>query len=602
MNKSDILQNYQQRQTKYEADAQALQTRINQISLLRLMEFLLGALLVYWVAQQGLYLIANICALVAIVLFFYLVRIHAHLKTKKQHAAQLAMINHNESEALQGRGEMFGEGEEYKIPSHPYANDLDIFGKKSIFQFLNRTASRLGKNQLAAWLSQSSLDSATIRIHQDAIKNLKDRLDYRQNFQAYSALHQEKPEELKALLDWLQSPVTMPNQKIYRVILILFPLITLGIVITALLGIIQARFIFIPVLINLSIVSLHLQKLLQHSKQVSERAKFLQKHSQLFECIEGETFEDGHLKNLQSKLVSEGKSASKSLGKLATIIGNMEQGGSLVGLIFNGLWLWSLQYLYRLEQWQEEQKEDISIWFDALAHFDALQSLANLYYNHPNYTFPQVLDQDQEFLLEGTQLGHPLLLDENRVNNPANLAHLGQLILITGANMAGKSTYLRTVGVNLILGMTGAPVCAEQMCFKPIEIYTSMRTQDSLQANESFFYAELKRLQTMVEQLKEGKSLFIILDEILKGTNSADQHSGSKALIEQLIRRKGVGLIATHDLSLGTLSEKYPENLRNQCFEIDIIQDELQFDYQLREGLSQNLNATFLMKKMGITE
>ncbi len=603
MNKSEIIAQYQQRQADFEEKAQKLQIRINQISWLRLMAFLMAALLVYVIAQQGAYLWANLTAVLALVLFFYLVKVHANLKTQRNHMVQLAHINRYEAEALQGQSHsLFEDGEEYRNPTHPYANDLDIFGKKSIFQFLNRTACRLGKDKLAEWLTQPLSSTELIKKQHGALKDLKERLDYRQSFQAEGALHQEKSEELKALLDWLKSPVTMPRQRIYPVMLILFPTITLGIVLIALLGLIQARMIFIPVLIQLSIVSMHLPKLMRHSKEVSERAKFLHKHSKLFARIEAQKFEDIHLQELQKQLISVDKSASKSLGRLANIIGNMEQGSSLMGLIFNGLGMWSLQYLYRLEQWQEAQKEDIGLWFEALAHFDALHSLSNLHYNYPSYTFPEIIPEEQAFSLEGLGLGHPLLLEEDRVNNPVSLAHLGQLILITGANMAGKSTYLRTVGVNLVLGMAGAPVCAQQLRFKPIEIYTSMRTQDSLQANESFFYAELKRLQTMVELLKAGKSLFIILDEILKGTNSADQHAGSKALIEQLIRRKGVGLIATHDLSLGELAGKYPKYLRNQCFEIDIIQEELQFDYQLRQGLSQNLNATFLMKKMGITE
>ncbi len=602
MNTSEIVAQYQQRKTQFEQAAQKIQQQVNQISWLRIVVFLGGVLVIYLFAQSGEYVFANLSAVVAFALFLYLVKVHAQRSTAQKHLTQLALINDQEADALQGNISHFEEGTEYRLPEHPYASDLDIFGKQSIFQWLNRTASRLGQDQLAQWLNTPEMDIKTIERHQEAIKDLKDRLEYRQHFQAYKALHHEKAEELQALLDWLQAPVSLPKQKIYSVILVLFPLITLLVGLAGVFALIEMRWIFVPMLVQLSIVSFHLQKLLSHSKEVSERAKFLQKYSQLFEIAEKQDFRQSHLKALQKQLTNGEITASQSLGKLARIIGNMEQGSSLMGLIFNGLFMWSLQYLYRLELWQDTQKEDLKHWFAALAQLDALQSLANLHYNYPDYTFPTLIDASEPFRLEAKQLGHPLLPANTRIGNPVSLTQEGQLLLITGANMAGKSTYLRTVGVNLLLGMMGAPVCAELMQFKPIEIYTSMRTQDSLQASESFFYAELKRLQMMVELLKAGKSLFIILDEILKGTNSADQHAGAKALIEQLTQRKAVGLVATHDLALGVLSEKYPEHIRNQCFEIEIINDELQFDYQLREGLSQNLNATFLMKKMGITD
>ncbi len=601
MNTSEIMAQYQQRKEQFEQNAQKLQQQVNQISWLRIFVFLGGALAIYLFAQASQYILTNLSAVIAFALFLFLVRLHVQYNQQKKHLLQLALVNAQEADALEGKISHLEEGTEYRQPEHPYAGDLDIFGKKSIFQWLNRTASHLGQDRLAQWLNTPEMDNHVIQQHQEAIKDLKDRLEYRQHFQAYKILHHEKAEELQALLDWLQAPVSLPKQKVYSVILVLFPLITLLVGLAGVFALVEIRWIFVPMLIQLSIVSFHLKKLLAHSKEVSERAKFLQKYSQLFEIAEKQDFQQNHLKTLQKQFAQGESTASQSLGRLARIIGNMEQGGSLMGLIFNGLFMWSLQYLYRLELWQDTQKEDLKHWFAALAQLDALQSLANLHYNYPTYIFPTLIDASKPFRLEATQLGHPLLPADTRVGNPVSLTQDGQLLLITGANMAGKSTYLRTVGVNLLLGMMGAPVCAELMQFKPIEIYTSMRTQDSLQANESFFYAELKRLQMMVDLLKAGKSLFIILDEILKGTNSADQHAGAKALIEQLTQRKAVGLVATHDLSLGVLAEKYPQHIRNQCFEIEIVNDELHFDYQLRNGLSQNLNATFLMNKMGIT-
>ena len=202
--------------------------------------------------------------------------------------------------------------------------------------------------------------------------------------------------------------------------------------------------------------------------------------------------------------------------------------------------------------------------------------------------------------MDAKLLGHPLIDPETRVDNDMNLGKPGEFLIITGANMAGKSTFLRTVGVNLILAMNGAPVCAKSYEFVPIPLMTSVRATDSLEDHESYFYAELKRLKMLIDKLKEGKPIFIIVDEMLRGTNSRDKQVGSRKFIEQLIQLKGTGMIATHDLSLGTLADDYPKYARNKRFEVDITDNQLTFDYTLRDGISQNLNATFLMQQMGI--
>ena len=203
-------------------------------------------------------------------------------------------------------------------------------------------------------------------------------------------------------------------------------------------------------------------------------------------------------------------------------------------------------------------------------------------------------------MMDAIELGHPLLDPSTRIDNDMNLAKPGEFLIITGANMAGKSTFLRTVGVNLILAMNGAVTCAKSFKFAPIEMLTSVRATDSLQDHESYFYAELKRLKMLIDKLKEGKPIFIIVDEMLRGTNSRDKQEGSRQFIMQLMELKGVGMIATHDLSLGTLQDEFPDYAKNKRFEVDITDGHLSFDYKLRDGISQNLNATFLMKKMGI--
>ena len=297
--------------------------------------------------------------------------------------------------------------------------------------------------------------------------------------------------------------------------------------------------------------------------------------------------------------MTQEQTASKSLKSLSAILNALDNRMNFVSwTIFNGLLLWDILHMRRLENWQKLHKDKIVDWFESIAELDALICFANFSYNHPDAIFPEIMNGENGVKAES--LGHPLIPREVRVDNPLEIKN-SQFIIITGANMAGKSTYLRTVGINLILGMCGAPVCATKFSFKPVEIYTSIRTSDSLQKNESYFYSELKRLKAIIDELKTGKELFIILDEILKGTNSKDKHAGSEALLKQLIRYNASGIVATHDVALGILQESFPDHILNRCFEVDIDGDRLTFDYKLREGVSKNMNATLLMREMGIT-
>jgi len=260
--------------------------------------------------------------------------------------------------------------------------------------------------------------------------------------------------------------------------------------------------------------------------------------------------------------------------------------------------LWDILQIVRLERWQIKHHNKLESWFDIIAETEVIISLANFYYNNPEAQFPNI--EKGEFILKADSLGHPLIQKEERVNNSVEMKSTS-ITIITGANMAGKSTWLRTVGVNLILGMIGAPVTGKGVTIKPIQLFTSIRQDDSLQKNESYFYSELKRLKSIIDELKKGTELFIILDEILRGTNSKDKHSGSEALLKQLIGLGTSGIIATHDVSLGILEKSFPKHIKNRCFEVDINGNELSFDYKLRNGVSKNMNATILMREMGIT-
>ncbi|MBA3674387.1 MAG: hypothetical protein H0W75_05425 [Chitinophagaceae bacterium] len=251
-----------------------------------------------------------------------------------------------------------------------------------------------------------------------------------------------------------------------------------------------------------------------------------------------------------------------------------------------------------LEKWKLDQQKNINIWFETLGHIEALNSFAILHFNEPAWVFPDLISGN--FFIEAKEIGHPLISKNTRVNNSVKINDNEEIMLVTGSNMAGKSTYLRSIGVNVVLAMAGAPVCAKDFKVSHVQLISSMRITDNLAESTSTFYAELKKLKIIIEKVNKGEKVFILLDEILRGTNSLDRHTGSVALIKQLIKHKAAAIIATHDLELAKLKDDYPENIINYHFDVQVSNDELFFDYLLKPGVCTSLNASILMKKIGI--
>ena len=260
--------------------------------------------------------------------------------------------------------------------------------------------------------------------------------------------------------------------------------------------------------------------------------------------------------------------------------------------------LWNLQQALDLEQWKKQYATDVESWFNTLGSFEALNSFATLHFNDPGSCFAVL--HAQHFFIAAKELGHPLINKNKRVNNFIDIENRGELMLVTGSNMAGKSTYLRSVGINTVLAMAGAPVCANSFIISPVQLISSMRIADNLEESTSTFYAELKKLKTVIDKVNAGEKVFILLDEILRGTNSLDRHTGSEALIKQLIREKAAAIIATHDLGLAEIQKTYPANILNYHFDVQVNNEELYFDYKLKPGVCTSLNASILMKKIGI--
>lgn len=568
---------------------------IIRLSLLRFGAFMIVVLSLIYLPKVSLWL-SIFVALIATILFLYWIHIFLKKEKEKVLFTNLVEINQKEIVALGEEYGQFEDGREFIDPHHHYTFDLDIFGPGSLFQFLNRTVTQLGKKKLAMQLSQPETTISTLIRKQEALLELAQYTRWRQFFAAKGYTNDEQDFKL---LKKLTQKTDFHNPKSISLLISILSLIS---IITFLLCIFFSLpwILFVGSLMLNGAVLYSKRKIIQTFYDLfGSQSKLLAKYKELLILIEDKDFNSALLNELKSKLYSEDHQASLLIRKLQQIMARFEYRQNLiVGFILNALLLWDLRCCLQLFQWQGKYKDSINQWFDVIAEFDAMSSFGNLNHNHPEWTLPKF--ENGEFHFTANNLKHPLIKSSKCIGNDFRLNGNGQIAIITGANMAGKSTFLRTVGVNMILAMNGCRTNAEWLSMKPVPLFTNMRTTDNLQNDESYFFAELQRLKAILDEIKAGQQVFVIIDEMLKGTNSEDKLSGSIKLIEQLLSLEAVGLVATHDLKLTSLAETYPNNIRNKCFEIQLEQDELIFDYKLTEGVTSTMNANFLMKKMGI--
>lgn len=591
------LSTYQSLLSKYTARANSLNHQLRWFSLLRLLLFCGFIFLGYKSIQTGdrLFIISTIASLIIFLLF---IRVYDKLQSKAAFYKELAKLNNNEINFLNGQPSVYANGIEYTDPHHPYSYDLDMFGDGGLFPYLNRTSTAFGKEALA----QSLLHPETKLIHarQEAIQELATKLEFRQHLQAHGALLDTKEKELQQLKAWLSAKPGFTNKTGYLLVM-LFPIATIACLAyyfiseqDQMLNIFYYLFI-----VNLIIAGVFAKRISAHLSVSTSVTKILQQFAGQLQQIETQSFQSPLLQQLQQGLKTGNLTASHSIAKLASLFNYLETVINLVvSLLLNGLFLFHIHILYALEKWKQKKGDHILPWLELLGETEALNSFANLSFNNKTFCQPQI--SKTETLL-ADNMGHPLIRIEKRINNSISFAE-HRFVILTGSNMSGKSTFLRTLGINLVLARAGSNVCADQFIFYPYAVHVSMRITDSLQDSESFFYAELKRLQGIIYQLQAGEKTFVILDEILRGTNSNDKHNGTIGLIRKLIAANACGIIATHDLTVSKLEQENNGYISNKCFESEIINDELIFDYKLKDGVCTRLSASFLMKKMGVID
>lgn len=593
----DVKATYHQRISHISIQLDAMRQRASRLPFIRLGALVVTLAVFFLLFKTELIAPAWIALVAGLAVFGKFVQRDIAVNKQVKRLETLLLINQQEVDSLEGNRTAFDGGDEFIDKTHRYTYDFDIFGDSSLFKLVNRTSSEPGKQRLAKWLS-SQADKETVLARQQAVKELSEKIDWRHEFRTAGMLHEQSGNSIKSILAWLGEENQFVHKTVLWVACAVLPPLTLF----ACVG----SFFFVPNAIAYTLVGLQVYFLWKYKEQISNvyfktsrQVGLLRSYSDLIEQIENQQFESGLLKDLQQKLKPSDKTASQHIRLLVNYLNYMDYKlNILVYVPLALIGMWDFQWLLRLERWKQMHAFKVKNWFDVLAEFEALSSLGNLHHNHPDWIFPEI--SDDTLYISGKELGHPLIHPSQRVSNDVHIDKQGKILLVTGSNMAGKSTYLRTVGINVVLAFAGAPVCAESFTTSQTGIFTSMRIADSLEDNTSSFYAELKRLKAVIETVEKGENIIFLLDEILRGTNSNDRHTGSKALIQQMIKANGAGILATHDLELGQLEKDFPDNIENWSFDVQVDGEELFFDYKIHPGICTSLNASILMKKMGI--
>ena len=586
---------YIQKKALYEGQLKQLQQHYNRISLGRLAAVLVLILAIYGCQKTETSSLV-ILGVLAVAVFFVLMRWHTRVSYQKKIAQALVAINADEIGFLARKNIPFEDGIEYNDFNHPYAYDLDIFGQQSLFQSLNRTGTFMGKKILASHFLKVNTATAIEQI-QEATKEFRDKIDWRHTFLATAKVSKDSEAIYQKLMRWsVFNSESVPKLGLFFAYASPLILAVLGISYGFTSSLVLAKFFGLFFMINLGVAGIFLKRILSETAHSSEINAIVYNYSLLIEKIENEKFSSQKANHLQQQLVHENHNVSLQLKRLSDLFSKMDSTSNfLTSILFNGFFLYNIHILNAIVNWKKNHAINLEQSLAVIGEFEMLNSLANFSFNNPDFAFPNL---NEEYKIAFEKLSHPLLNPKTRVGN--TLAFQPQsFMILTGSNMSGKSTFLRCLGVNMVLAGMGAPVCATQANVHPLPVLVSMRLSDSLSDSESYFFAEIKRLKQIMDGLDESPA-FVLLDEILRGTNSDDKRNGTIEVVKKVIAKKAIGAIATHDIEVCLTTNEFPQILTNKCFEVEIKNDELHFDYQLREGICQNKSATFLMKKMGV--
>ncbi len=594
----DILNDYRQRSAAAAQQVDKYKELINTNSLARLGVFALMILAVYVAARQDNFTLLVVAFIILLLAFAWLVSRQAYFEKQKKYYQDLEKVNENEIASILSNSNIYDNGGSFSDEKHYYSADLDIFGNASLFQLVNRAATTEGKSKLAGWFSVSAAKE-TVLARQEAVKEIASKNSWKLELQALLLFANVQDEnQLKNLFKYLRMPLNLPGEKwLDRYTKIAPYLMLAGIVLSFFIPIAKTVTVLLG-LANLGIVGSKAFYIKKTDLIAGKIGDTLNNYAGVFAKIENEQWQSGYCNELAQN-IREGRTSAK-IKELSRLINKLNYHlNMIVGAILNIFFLWDIRQIIAIENWKRENQESLESAFNVIAEFETLVSLSSPAVNYPQWAFPEIAD-GSGYTLQAKNLAHPLISSNKRVANDYEMIDTHEIDIITGSNMAGKSTFLRTIGINTVLALCGAPVCAGSMKVSVMTVISYMRIKDSLNESTSTFKAELDRLQMLLKAVEGDQKIFFLIDEMLRGTNSMDKYLGSKAVIERLISKNAVGMVATHDLQIAELEAKHPDYIRNYYFDIQVVDGEMLFDYKIKHGECKTFNASLLLKQIGI--
>jgi hypothetical protein len=594
----DIINDYAERASKAKMEEDKYQKRASTYSLFRLVIFGLLVLSVYFAIVYDNIVILIFAFIVLALCFAWLVSRQSHFDSLKQYFNDLKKVNENELESINSHSNIYDNGNHFINEKHFYTADLDIFGTASMFQLMNRAATLPGIAKLAGWL-QTPAEKEVILSRQQVVEELAAKNDWKLDLQARLLFSlKQNTDQFQQLFAYLRMPLNLSGEVLLSKYVKIAPYLLLAaIVLTYFYPLVRPVAIIIG-LLNIGIVFSNGMYIKKADLIAGKIGDILGRYAIVFEKIENESWWSDYAVHLASGI--KDRHTSARIRELSDLINKLNYHlNMLVGFFLNLFLLWDIRQAIAIENWKRNNRQNLETAFDVIAEYEALVSLASLRINYPEWCFPVIAD-GLGYTLTASQIAHPLISADNRVANDYELNDTFKIDIITGSNMAGKSTFLRTIGINTVLALCGASVCARSMSVSVVTILSYMRIKDSLNESTSTFKAELDRLQMLLAAVEGDTKVFFLIDEMLRGTNSVDKYLGSKAVIKQLIRKNGVGLVASHDLQIADMEKQYPDYIRNFYFDIQVKDGEMLFDYKIKHGECKTFNASLLLKQIGI--
>ncbi|MGM9972781.1 MAG: DNA mismatch repair protein MutS [Clostridiaceae bacterium] len=593
------LKHYTLKSTELQEKNDSLSKESTYYSTLRLIIFIGGLAVTYIAYRSGNTSFMYIAILLFMGLFLIAAYKHGRVIEELVYIKAMIEVVAKGKERLEENFDGFlDKGESFIDKSHPYTYDLDIFGEGSLYQRYNGTSTYLGRERLASELQgEISFNKEEILKRQQAIEELAGKADFREDIEVVGVMEKGERTSPSELIAWKGEREKLFSSSIFKVIIWGLNLLTAVIVVMMILGIVDYRILLLDIILNGLVLLWGKNKRVQALKLIELYKENINTYFKIVELTEKEPFTSPLLLDLKERLQQGEKSASYQLKELAKIVRSLSDTHNAYYLIINHLTLMDYHILMRLEEWKNNYGGALERWLEVAAEMEALCSLSIINFENEDYSIPEIVDYK---VIEGKSIGHPLL-GQKAVTNDFSLKEPHSAVLITGSNMSGKSTFLRTLGINLLLSYLGTRVRAEAFTCGIMNIYTCMRVNDDLKESISSFYAELLRIEEIIKATKEDKPIFYLLDEIFKGTNSMDRHKGAEILLKQLMKRNTLGLVSTHDLEL-TDMENTHKGVINYHFKEYYEDNKLKFDYKLRRGYSTTQNALYLMRMIGIEE